>query len=833
MCLWLYIIWFLGNAQAGDITLWYSTSLDTLPTILVEQQGMTQQIVPERKGMEGDFYVWSIAWDTQSSWVSQVHIEHPFEETISTVVMGRMNEQELFLLNDMNSKKTQWMSTTGGFEQTRALEKWYRSKSLLWFTLSGLLCVILAWFKPLSSTNPSHKWLDRFSKTPFWLTTLLSFVFFIGVSLWFQRFGLGLKGIPAVYHDALGSYWMIGRSGVWDGFFDSTTQFPIGTDYRSLDSYTLWLSAQVLSFLEPHALYGLWIVLGPALSGCSAELLARECDVKAPWSLMAGLVFAFSGLVQNALLEGQIYQTLLVGLPCLVISIRRFLASGTFSWLWWMGSVFSFALCMFTSSYIGASALLLMLGWWLGSKGWKDIRTVYVILGILPVLWFQYQSMSSVDGLGVRDAMKVSIGSLSWDNFWGASPEMFRERHSIALGLSIVGCVLSMLSITSMIRKKQMTKWTPLLCMGGVSLLFAMGPTWHIDAETGWTFFAMEWIYGLPGVSSIGFPIRLAQPFVLMMAVLSAFGLQRLVKQTPIAMVLLPLAFWNLDTMDFSNRQKVWPIDAPVLETVPEGAAIFTLYPEAYDRIQGSDADIELYMQDCVAQVSHGHPISNHCISVDVHGSQSKHLQQKILSAIVEHRSVWEILEPLGIQHLLIYPEWFLPNDRERVQRALQYDSVLVEEGTNPLQYWVYQYDSQSLDQPILIEETNQATVTIDLWTSKDHDEPILMLGDGILQESKLSTTEQFIRHRFVFRTQKFTLPLIMQNSDGVVFWDDVLHFNSLKDHIVIREGQGQQIELPLIDSPYVSTDLGGVHGLLFGSMLAMFGLAWVVGRRE
>ena len=72
-----------------------------------------------------------------------------------------------------------------------------------------------------------------------------------------------------------------------------------------------------------------------------------------------------------------------------------------------------------------------------------------------------------------------------------------------------------------------------------------------------------------------------------------------------------------------------------------------------------------------------------------------------------------------------------------------------------------------------------------------------------------------------------------MQSSDGVVFGDDVLHFNSMEDHIVIREGQGQKMELPLIDSPYVSEDLGGVHGLLFGSVLGMFGLAWVVGRRE
>ena len=127
------------------------------------------------------------------------------------------------------------------------------------------------------------------------------------------------------------------------------------------------------------------------------------------------------------------------------------LRASTFSWRWWLGSVFSFALCMFTSSYIGASALLLLLGWWIGSKGWKELRSITIAIGVLPILWFQYQSMSAVDGLGVRDAMKVSIGSLSWDNFWGASLEMLRERHSISLGLSAVGFVLSILSFPAML----------------------------------------------------------------------------------------------------------------------------------------------------------------------------------------------------------------------------------------------------------------------------------------------------------------------------------------------------------------------------------------------
>ena len=136
------------------------------------------------------------------------------------------------------------------------------------------------------------------------------------------------------------------------------------------------------------------------------------------------------------------------------------------------------------------------------------------------------------------------------------------------------------------------------------------------------------------------------------------------------------------------------------------------------------------------------------------------------------------------------------------------------------------------MEQPELIKETNPTTVTIDLWTSKDHDEPILMLGDGILQESKLSTTAQLF-DRFTLTTQTSTLPITLQSSDGVVFWDDVLHFNPLKDHIVIREGHGQKMEIPLLDSPYVLADVGGVHGLLFGTMLAMFGLSWLVVRRE
>ena len=89
--------------------------------------------------------------------------------------------------------------------------------------------------------------------------------------------------------------------------------------------------------------------------------------------------------------------------------------------------------------------------------------------------------MSGVGGLGVRDTMKVSIGSLSWDNLWQyASPEMF-DGHAIALGLSIVALALAIQFIVGVVRKQMVSKWSPILTMGGVSLLFALIMTWQLD----------------------------------------------------------------------------------------------------------------------------------------------------------------------------------------------------------------------------------------------------------------------------------------------------------------------------------------------------------------
>ena len=259
--LWTCILWMIGVAQAGEVTLRYSTNLESSPSVVIEQNGTQVYPTPKRSGMQGAFYVWSIEWDSDETWVQQVHIDHDSTSSVSTVVMGRVDDQELFLLNDTVSKTQQWISTTGGIEQTRGQERSHRLHSLIWLVFSGLLCAGISWFTPSVSGQSLRRGVfKRFAQAPYWLTALFSFGFFIACSLWLQRMAIGFEGIPAVYHDAFGSYWMIGRSSTWKDFFDASTQFPPNR-------------LPVVGFLHPmalctgawqdgaHELYRLWVVL--------------------------------------------------------------------------------------------------------------------------------------------------------------------------------------------------------------------------------------------------------------------------------------------------------------------------------------------------------------------------------------------------------------------------------------------------------------------------------------------------------------------------------------------------------------------------------------------
>ena len=171
---------------------------------------------------------------------------------------------------------------------------------------------------------------------------------------------------------------------------------------------------------------------------------------------------------------------------------------------WWLGSVLSFALCMFTSSYIGASASCC---WWVGGldrKGGKSTVCIHC-RGWLPFVG-SVQSMSAVGGLGhSRFAYRLAlchrtiVRSLSRNVF---------QCHAIALGLSIVVDNVHRSSLCCYIPTK-LSKWSPIWYGWDISavLQWVQRGKWILEVDgpsLQWTGYMV-----CPRYQSIGTTIRL------------------------------------------------------------------------------------------------------------------------------------------------------------------------------------------------------------------------------------------------------------------------------------------------------------------------------------
>ena len=478
-----------------------------------------------------------------------------------------------------------------------------------------------------------------------------------------------------------------------------------------------------------------------------------------------------------------------------------------------MGVMFGFTLSVFSSSYLGASCLIVLFGLWIGTGAWRRLESVWVFLGVAPILWLHTELMSTEGIHQVRDLREMVIGSVSLMNFWGTTPEMDREGHAIALGVSIVGLVLA-----TQVSKTGISKgvWRSLLCMGGVSMCLMVGPTLNLShLDTVFTLPNM-WLYQQPGFSSIGFPIRLAHPFLLSLAMMAGLSAQYFGTRYRWGWLIVPMVWADVERRDLSERQGFWLQDGPVITSLESDESVFTLYPLAYKRLKGSDADIILYMLDCLAQVEHNRPISNNCLSVNIHQSQVKEIQRTLLDGILNRTPIRSILMENDLDALVVYPELFRLEDRVRVQSALEPEMVLVEEGQHPLWYQVYRLREHTLSEQ---ETSGVSNVSIDLITSKDQSKPLLVIGDGVLSETSTKVRAQTVLHQLELSNMPPSFALLIQNTDGNVLWEGTLHPNPEDDHFIVRPEQGPQMELPIFSSPPALSNERQWVWLLFGAL--------------
>ena len=314
-----------------------------------------------------------------------------------------------------------------------SVKQWYVTTFLYVFAISILFVLGVTFIK----RGTPVKNMD----IPNWFSPILFFIISI---LWQGTTFFDFNSIVGRHHDTIGTYWVVNQSPFWENFFtDSRTGFPNEfTDYRDVDSLFLVLVGKLFFFLPTHIVLKIFTVLSLTFSAWAAELWARNLNIRQPWSYVAGLGFMYVGLSANALLEGHIYQICLGWLPLCGLfwwkanrhsgSITDALLSGLF-----------FSLCLFTSSYIGLSCVILLLGIWIGHKGWKNPKTFYALnatpLSYSPIYICFPPPTCSEKGI----ILPLYLGSTSLLNFWGAHSEIDRQGHSLSLGVLLIPILLA------------------------------------------------------------------------------------------------------------------------------------------------------------------------------------------------------------------------------------------------------------------------------------------------------------------------------------------------------------------------------------------------------
>ena len=799
--MFFYLLIFLYQlVYAEEITLHYTTDIADKPSLWVESHGALRNIPLHQGERKEDFQAWQANWTQEDALLFQLHLQHENDyHSVSTVQFGRKNPQMLNILNDSQTGRKQFLSEKGSATEVKAEEENWFFRKWLWFL--GIAFSLLV-FKGLSAKP--IKALPSFLQTAWF-----ELGFFLLLSAFWQRSLFFIDGLPARYHDSLGTFWLIAQASAWDGFLDINTEFPTGANYSSLDSYLLWFVSFIFRFIPPLFLYKFWLIVAPALSAWGASFWSKDWGAKAPWSLVAGLGFGFSGLVANAIFEGQIYQTLLIWLPLAGCVWWRFLSGMGRIYLGF--TVVFTALCLFSSSYMGASCLLLLFGLWLGGKGWTRFPFLGLPIITGPIFALHYYLMTSSSMHISKLTTKMSIGSISLVNFWGSSPEMFREGHAIELGVLLVPLLLALQFRHAESKEKP---WLPLGVVALLSLIIGFGPSFNFSNTQLLFPLPTSWFLELPVLSSLGFPIRIAQPFLLVSSIAGAVVLSRLVQRRRWLALALPLGILEVATDDLSEKQEFWNIDAPELAS-SEISGLFTLTPLTPPQYKGTDAEMSLYMLDCTAQTSHGFPITNNCLSTNISASKQKQIQKELLQRILDNNPVFPLLEEYQIEYLLYYPELFRTEDRRRIERLLLYQGHLAGEGTNPLSYQIYTSSAPKE----FFEPPYSSSLDLEIITDLSYQEPIQILGDSIFLETTPTRQKQGISHHAKIKNVEKKISLLLQTQDGKKIWEGTLYPNPESDRILIRAESGPQIELPILDSPVLLLDSRKWVFFLWGSL--------------
>ena len=465
---------------------------------------------------------------------------------------------------------------------------------------------------------------------------------------------------------------------------DPLTGHPGGHAYGRPDSFTLFALGPLADWVGVGRLHGWLQVLGVTVSAWAAEAFAREVGARAPWSLLAGLGFAFGGLATTVLLEGHVYHLLNPWLPL-------------FGMMWWRatrpgGTVRQgliagvlFSLTLLSSGYLGMAGAVVAvcfaaggLGRWWRDGGpqlpWRPLLAAAAVVALVAVpylllfLGSEGQDITDYQRFGVSRTEFLRTRSANLVRLAGPTWSLDTYDHSNAMTLSAT--VLALVMVTPWVLRGR-RGWGTLLATAAVGLILPLG-TELGSPELGTLPLPLALVSETRLSEFIRFPMRLGWAWMLVASVLAAWTATVLADRAGArAWVLVPLALVEVFAIHaLPERQRSQLAAVPSAYDAHEGA-VLDLYPEAPAREYELNAWFAAWA--CYYQTGHDRPIADDCVGTHSMRNPRIDKERQLIAALLRDdvatvrrlSADWDT--PVLVLHADLYPQ----GDRDRLMEAL------------------------------------------------------------------------------------------------------------------------------------------------------------------
>lgn len=455
----------------------------------------------------------------------------------------------------------------------------------------------------------------------------------------------------------------------------TTSGLPAGEDVTRLDTWVLAGIGALLHGLDPVRIVQALVLLGPVASAFAAErCAARGLGVARPWSLVAGVVYAFSGLGATALLEGHVYYLLAPWLPLQAWAMLAATGPGARVRHGALAALF-WALSLLTSAYLGLAATLLAVV--LAARGLATrldrrplLRSAAGFVAVALPVGVAYTAVFArgTGAVASDPATVLAGGSATLATLATWSPDIDLANHSIAAPLGFAALALVLVAPVVL---RDRAGWRALTALAAVAILLALGPAVQVGMGGIGTWYQVD-LRGAGAVFGLlHFPVRMLWLWYLCAGLVAALSAEALARRAgrPAAAVLALVAADAFVTTGVPVRTGAVLAAAPsAYARAPAGRPVLDLFAE--DPHPGSGLDLWARRLACYYQLRHGLPVPGRCLGP--HGAPPQEAAERALrAALLDGDDPRPALATLDVGAVAVHLDLFRPEERRRVLTGL------------------------------------------------------------------------------------------------------------------------------------------------------------------